>query len=535
MHATKKDRTLTQTLIATGIAVAMGSSAFGQESDAGGSVFGKGSDVEFHGYLRAYAGWTTERTIEIDKGSGALSMLRGQAYLEAQSKNSALQWKVSARMARENKTSFLNDLQKQTRTVASPYANPNFDVMDIYNDTQIRDAWVQVQPTENLNIKFGRQQVVWGETDLFQALDVIHGHNLTWSPLLEEPDETRKPLILLNTVLTVPEANGSLQLILRPGWDAKRDNGSTWDIYGGRARTIGFKGASSKLTTDYEHPEGDLENKLTYALRWKGLAGGVNYHLSYVNMPYVRNPIANSVFAPYKKAPIDGLVANWIVPIVQVYGAGLNAYVQAIDTVLAAEVVNTRDEPFNVGNGVDGPVAIACGAGGAPFLSSFSGLCGVKRKSTVMTMLRAEKSLKTNDILGTSSPMTAALQIFNTRIMDFKRREELVQSVGYPNLADESSTFVSLVLRAPFMQDKLTPTIALGRDITNHGSLFAIAVDYELGTNWRLRAELDTYQGNSTVKMQNTPVGYVAVGSASGLPGLLEDTSKFVLRATYQF
>jgi hypothetical protein len=50
-----------------------------------------------------------------------------------------------------------------------------------------------------------------------------------------------------------------------------------------------------------------------------------------------------------------------------------------------------------------------------------------------------------------------------------------------------------------------------------------------------LRAELDTFHGNSTVKMQNTPVGHVPVGSASGMPGLLDDNSKFVLRATYQF
>ena len=528
MHATKRSRTPTKSLIAAGIAVAMS-----------GPVFGQGSDVEVHGYVRAYAGWTTERTIETDKGSGALNMLRGQAYLEAQSKNSALQWKVSARMARENKTSFLNDLQKQTRTVASPYANPNFDVMDIYNDTQIRDAWVQVQPTENLNIKFGRQQVVWGETDLFQALDIIHGHNLTWGPLLEEADETRKPLILLNTTLSIPEANGSLQLILRPGWDALRDNGSTWDIYGGRSRTIGYKGASSEFRYDYAHPEGNLDNKLTYAMRWKGLAAGINYHLSYVKMPYVRNPIANSALAPYKQAPIGGLMANWIVPIVEVYGVGLNAYAPSIDTVLTAEIVNTRDEPFNVGS-VPGASA-ACldllgpGTSSAPFVTSFSGLCGVKRKSTLMTMLRAEKSLKTNDILGTSSPMTAALQIFNTRIKAFDAAEGLIQSVGYPNRVDESSTFVSLVLRAPFMQDKLTPTIALGQDITNHGSLIAVAVDYELGTNWRLRAELDTFQGNSTVKIQNTPVGHVPVGSASGMPGLLDGNSKFVLRATYQF
>ena len=534
MHAIRKGRMLTRSLIAAGIAAALGGSAFGQSSD-----------VEVQGYLRGYAGWNVDKIIELGGERGDLNMLRGQVYLEAQNKKAALQWKLSARVAREAKVDYLKDLQKLERTVASPYGNPAFSVSSLYDRGEIRDLWVQFQPLDNLNVKIGRQQVVWGETDLFQALDIIHGYNFLWAPLLEEPDEMRKPLFLFNTVLTFPEANGSAQLILRPGWDALRDNGSTWDVYGGRGRTIGFKGGSSALLQDYEHPEGDLDNKLTYALRWKGLAAGLNYHLSYVKMPYTRNPVANSALAPYKQGPVGGILANWIVPIVEVYAAGANAYVQELDTVLTGEVIATRGEPFNIGSagvGLKGPVAVGClnaalgpGVGMAPFLTSFSGLCGIKRKDTLMTMIRAEKSLKTHDILGTSSPMTAALQIFNTRISGFNRAEELVQGPGYPNLVKENSTFVSLVLRAPFMQDKLTPTVALGRDFTNDGSLFAIAVDYELGTHWRLRAELDKFWGNSTVTMQNTPMGYMAVGSASGMSGMLDDSSRFVLRVTYQF
>jgi hypothetical protein len=259
-------------------------------------------------------------------------------------------------------------------------------------------------------------------------------------------------------------------------------------------------------------------------------------------MPYTRNPIANAMFAPYEKPVVGGVLANWIVPIVDVYATGANFYAQAIDTVLTGELVFTRDEPFNVGSVPGGPVATAClgPLAGLPFASSYSGTCGVKRKNTLMTMLRFEKSIKSNDWLGTSTPMTAALQIFNTRIMGYNRAEDLVQSIGYPNPVKESSTFVSLVLRAPFMQDKLTPTVALGRDPTNHGSLFAMALDYELGTHWRLRAELDKFWGNSTVNMQSIPglapvPLYLPVGSASGMPGVLDDNSRLYLRATYQF
>jgi len=538
MHAIHKGRKLARSLIAAGLAAGLCGSAFGQFAD-----------VEVQGYVRAYAGWNTDKIIETDNKRGDLSMLRGQVYLEAVDKKSPLQWKLSGRIAREQKTDYLKNLQQleqgKSSHGVSAFGNPTFDIMDIYNEGEIRDAWVQFQPIDNLNVKVGRQQVVWGETDLFQALDVIHGYNFMWAPLLEEPDEMRKPLFLFNTTLSIPEADGSMQLILRPGWDRLRDNGSTWDVFGGRARTNGYKGGSSAFlpnTMDYEHPAGDLDNKLTYAMRWKGMLAGANYHLSYVHMPYTRAPIANTMFAPYKQGPVGPVMGNWIVPIVDVYGAGVNFYAQPIDTVLTGEIVYTSNEPFNIGSVPGGPVAATClgPLSTLPFASSYSGVCGIKRKGTVMTMLRLEKSIKTNDIIGTSTPMTAALQIFNTRIDNFRRSEDLVQSIGYPNPVKENNTFVSLVLRAPFLQDKLTPTVAFGRDFTNDGTLFATAVDYELGTHWRLRAEWDVFRGNSKVTMQSIPglapvPLYMPVGSASGMMGMLDDNSRFYLRATYQF
>jgi len=528
MHAIQKGRKLTRSLIAASIAAGLCGSAFGQEDKD------KPKDVTVSGYLQVTAGWNANKIIETNSKSGQLSELRGQAYLEAVSMNPTLQWKLSGRVAREYKTSYLERLENLERYGGSASPNPNFNVMDVYNKGEMREAWLQVQPFENLNVKFGLQQVVWGETDLFQALDVIHGQNASWGMMLTEPDETRKPLILLNSTLSVPAADGSVQLVLRPGWDAYRNIGLSADVYGGRSRPIGFKGWSSDFYNDY----GDLNNKLTYALRWKGIAGGANYHLSYVHMPYVRNLIANSVFAPYEKPPIGSGIANWIYPVVNTYGAGVNTYVQPADTVVTGEVVFTKNEPFNVGSVPGGPSsAAAClGPFNVPFATSFSGACGVKRKNTVMTMLRAEKSIKTMDTLGTSSPMSANLQIFHTRIQGFNRADEIVQGVGYPNLVDKASTFASLILRAPFMADKFAPLFVVGRDFTNQGTLYILAADYELGTNWRFHAELDKFIGNSTVQMQTIPgVGYLPVGGASGIPGWLGDNSRFYLRATYQF
>lgn len=498
--------------------------------------------IRFGGYLRAYLGWNADNPQEVagKDNRGRLAMQREEVYLEADGKHSAFQWKLAGRAAREQATGYLKDLQDLTRNRAGFGRDPGFDIESFYTNEELREAWIQFQPHERLNVKFGKQQVVWGETDIFQALDVIHGQNLSWAPLLQEPDETRKPLILLNTTFFVPEANGSAQLIVRPGWDDEKDLGSTYDIYGGRSRVVGYKGYSTVFGAGYDwhHPEGKKDD-VTYALRWKGTAAGLGYHLSYVRSFYTRNLIANSVFAPYKKAPVDngnGGTYNLITPIVDVFGTGINGYSQAIDTVLSAELVYTKGEPFNQGSIPGGALAAACLGGVAtlPDASAFSGFCGVKRKNTVMTMLRGEKQLNSMGF-GSSGPTSVSVQLFNTQILDFNANEELVQSAGFPDRAHKNTSIATLVVRTPWLGDKLYSTVALGREFTNKGSFAAFAADYELGTNWRLRAEYDLFKGHNTMANGGALGPEMPMGSAAGTSGVLDKNDRFYLRATYQF
>lgn len=498
--------------------------------------------VRFGGYVRGYLGWNADNPQEVSgkNNRGRLAMQREEIYLEADGKHSAFQWKLAGRAAREQATGYLKDLQDLTRNRTGYGRDPGFDIESLYTNEEIREAWIQFQPHERLNVKFGKQQVVWGETDIFQALDVIHGQNFTWAPMLQEPDETRKPLILLNTTLSVPEANGSVQLVIRPGWDDEKDLGSTWDVYGGRSRVAAYKGYSTWYggEADWHHPEGK-KDEVTYALRWKGTAAGLGYHLSYVKSFYTRNPIANSVFAPYKKNPVDngnGGTYNLITPIVEVFGAGINGYSQALDTVLTGEVIYTKGEPFNQGSIPNGAVAVSCLGGPAtlPDASAFSGFCGIKRKNTVMTMLRGEKQFNTMG-LGSSGPTSVSVQLFNTTVLGFDRADELVQAAGFPDLVHRNTSIATLVIRTPWMGDKLTSTIALGREFANQGTFAALAADYELGTNWRLRAEYDGFWGRNNTTNGGALGASMPMGNAAGTSGLLDKNDRFYLRATYQF
>jgi len=140
-------------------------------------------------------------------------------------------------------------------------------------------------------------------------MDVVHGFDYRWRSFLErEGDELRKPLILLNGKVDVPEANGSLQVLVRPGWDRDRDIGNTYDLSGGRWALQPNKGvdflAPGLLRYNYHHSSGDVDD-VTGGLRWSGTGGPVNYSVAYLKT-FSNDPVVNSSFVPYGTAPAAG-------------------------------------------------------------------------------------------------------------------------------------------------------------------------------------------------------------------------------------
>ena len=97
-------------------------------------------------------------------------------------------------------------------------------LFDKYDDQELRELFVQFDIGPYAHFRLGRQQVVWGETDFFRAMDIIHGYDLRWRLFLElENEELRKPLILANVSFDIPWIDGGVQFIYRPGWDSGAD------------------------------------------------------------------------------------------------------------------------------------------------------------------------------------------------------------------------------------------------------------------------------------------------------------------------
>lgn len=483
--------------------------------DAGSDA--KGEDYSFRvgGYARTWASFNLQNPPETGRDDRfAPSMLRGSLLLNADAKTGPVTWKVVGRADGEYKTRYLKDLEQLNRT-NSP-GGPGSRLMDQYDNADLREYYMDFSPVERVNLRIGKQQVVWGETDFFRALDLVHGFDYRWRSFLErEGDELRKPLFLVKAKVNVPEADGSLQLLYRPGLDRNRDIGNSYDLYGGRWAGQPYKGvdflAPGALNYNYRQPGANVSDQ-TGGVRWEGIAGPVNYSLAYLKT-FSNDPVVNSAFAPSGQAP-TGTLGDFIFPKLDLFGATASGYVPAIDAVLSTELVYTRNAPYNIGTNFFG--------------GALPGFGGIIKKDVVTTMFRMDKNLNLSRLLGTSRPSFFSVQVFDKWIQNFRRSDDIVNLVGYGAAAKEHSTIATVILGLNYRNDKINPQLAAGVDLQGRGGFLIPSVEFVYGDHWRLVLEADLFFAKN-----KRSAGQVE--GSTRLFGTFANNSQFLARLTRQF
>lgn len=475
----------------------------------------KDSNVKLSGYVRTWASFNLQdppETAADDKGD--LSMLRGSLLLDLDVTTGPLQWKAIGRLDREHKTSYMRRLEDQVRR--NTPGGPGSDMVEQYNQGELRELYVDFAPTDRIKMRIGKQQVVWGETDFFRAMDVVNGFDYRWRSFLErENEELRKPLILVNAKIDVPEANGSLQLLFRPGQDRDRDLGNTYDLSGGRWALQPNKGvdflAPGLLNTNYHSSGADVDDK-TGGVRWSGEAGAVNYSLAWLKT-FSNDPVVNAPSAPHRQNP-TGTLGDFIFPKIELVGLTVSGYSSALDAVLSTELVYTNDAPYNVGSNF---------AGGA-----LPGFGGIARKNLVTSMFRIDKSLNLARFLGTSRPSFFSVQVFDKWIKNFDRADDLVELAGFGAPVREHTTIVTGILGLNYNNDKVNPQLAVGVDASNGGGFVIPSVELVWGSNWRFVAEADLFFNNHEKQPGE-------IEQRTHLFGQFANNNQLVLRLTRQF
>lgn len=482
-----------------------------------------------YGFVRQHMSWNLHDQYvssgEKLNSGGEMSMNRTTLQLEG---NVMLPYDVAliavGRANWEQRLDYLKDLRD-----AGAYGPES--IGDYYDDEELREAYLDIPVGDRTILKLGKQQVVWGETDFFQAMDVVHGFDYQWRSFLEPANEDlRKPLIMANAIIDVPEADGALQLLYRPGWDDQEDIGNSYDIEGGRWASNPWKGQYFPAVDpyNYNHSSGDYQDE-TYGLRWNGRFDDLGYSLAYLKT-FNPDPVmnANPAFGgeayegEYGSDPAT-TIGEVIYPMVDMFGFTLNGYASAGDFVWSTEVAYFKDAPFNYGGFGEGPEA--CN-------SLPHGFCGIMEKDIVRSMIRVDKTLGfTRGLLGTEKPAFFSAQLFDTWITDFNSRENLKVLVGQPELRKEHSVLLTTILGLSYMNGRLTPELVTGFDLTYGGGFAVPSVTYTIGNHWRIKGEFDLFWSDGTRK-SGAPVDNT---TDSSLFGWFENSDQFALTVTYQF
>ncbi len=475
-----------------------------------------GYKLNFNGYLREHVSVNLQNPPETkENDTWNLSMARTTLQGEASLEKNGIRFQGIGRVVGEMKTDYLKRLD------ALPGQTGN--LMDQYNVSELRELYAEFSPIDRIQLRLGKQQIIWGETDFFQAMDIVQGFDYTWRSFLEgENEDYRKPLILANVMLQVPEVNGSLQVFLRPALDRDKDIGNTYDLFGGRWANQPNKGVNFYKLPDgtplvpynFHHRKGDVDD-VTYGARWAGIAGPVNYSLAYLKI-FGPNPVVNSSTHPYESTSTAGVLGEFIYPKYDVFGLTASGAFRSIDAVLSTEITLTKDQFFNVGSQVKADVPIP-------------GWGGIVKKDTVRFMVRMDKQLKpTMYLLGTNQASFFSVQFFDTWVQGFNKNDDIVDLAGYGAAKKEHSGLVTAFIVLNYMNSRVNPQLAGGYDTTHGGGFFIPSLSLAFGDKWRFNTEADLFFAKKSK-------GVGQVENSTHLFGYFSNNNQLSMRLTRLF
>lgn len=537
---------------------------------------------EWSGYVRQHLalsvddpsdqapGVPTSRVAESDN-KGDLTMARSTLLIQGVGNvDDLFSWTVIARGSYEYETDYLNDLNNNY-VDSVPILNAGANLTEQYEQTtsgsdqrwEFREAYVDFS-TGSIDWRIGKQQVIWGETDVFHPNDVIHGFNFAWHSVFEpENEEVRKPLLLINAIWDLSEElDGSLQLIYRPGWDAKEAIGNTYDFQGGRWAQNGARGANytGLVPIDYKHKDGDYQDA-NYGFRWDGNTGedgDITYSFSYYHGLALDPVIVSLLDDPEQTANSSlnigigangpdgtgsneyGLVSDvFVYQMVDTFGASLSGYLEATDAVYRVEVSYTPDRWF--GN-LNNPVQMS---------DIFAANYGRVEEFDVTTITFGyDTNARLMNVIGTSSPGLLSFQIFDTHINGYSKGtpcksggvvapvncaggsgDALVNAFG--GVHEEDTWIGTVKFTMPYMNDTLIYDLTALWDFTDGGTMFLPSIEKHIGAHWRLRLEGNLFFGGNK---GDAFINSSQVGSdGASLIGSFDKASQVVARITYQF
>lgn len=382
------------------------------------------------------------------------------------------------------------------------------------------DATILGKGDNEINVRLGKQQVVWGRTDLFRVLDVINPVDFSRQNIYDELEDIRIPMWILKADFrfgaTGPFDDFNAQIVWN--FDKFRPNnlgqcGSTyvildagcffrgmknlWDNGGTVANFAPFDvtGAAPGLLAtnfgpqtigirDVELPSWSLSNT-QLGLKLEGVIGDLGWSFNALTyrsqLPSLRAghiPVVN----PFTGAPaqtFDHLIAFDIAfPRINMIGGSVDYYSQSIDTVFRVELALTEGEEF--ANTLNRRL--------------FS------ESDVVRYVIGADKNFFIRPLNKTRAFLISG-QLFGQRILDHEIENATLGKVGMPDW--ESNHIATLLVKGWWKNDRLSPQVIVAHDFRAGATVVSPSIDWLISDNWQLIVAANVKTGGSDHKFND--------------------------------
>ncbi len=290
------------------------------------------------------------------------------------------------------------------------------DIDDYKSEIEMREAYVDLTKGDYF-LRLGKQNIVWGETDMFRLLDQINPLD-NYHGLIEDLDEKRVPLWMARMTIGTgnigPISSPNLDAFIAPCWEDEDD-------YLGPGAPAGTSFATPSAPSDplpefitystgEEHPDNGLKDA-----RWGVKVGGIfgdNLTLSLAHFKTYNGyqprmtssnfiEVAEGVYAP-TNMKLDMVAEDF-----QVTGGSFNYYDGATDTVYRGEVAYSWDEPVCIESINFGSDPSLAGAG------------EVAKKDIARFMVGFDKYVWLR-ALNSNKPFLFSMQYFGQSVQDYE-------------------------------------------------------------------------------------------------------------------
>ncbi len=387
------------------------------------------------------------------------------------------------------------------------------------------DATLPLSNGAELGFRLGRQQVVWGRTDLFRVLDVINPVEFSRNNIYDELEDIRIPMWILTTELRLGATGAFDDLNFQVVWNFDKfrpsslgQGGTPNQIIGAGALLRGLKNCWDNGCTVANFadplglnqglvatniPAGVIGIRQAVMPKWsldntqiggriEGLLAGVGFSINYLHfrqqLPSLRGgipalnpfgPLTGPNCATFPACPFPAdlgarprpfLPAFDIhFPTVDLVGGSLDFYVDNIKSVFRVEAAYTSGEEFANGLRPDG------------FSESdvIRYVIGIDR-NTFIPFLNKHRSF------------LFSAQIFGQHLLDHELEPTVGSTIGIPGfgkngMPDWKNNWIgTLLIRGMYLNDRVNPQILIARDFRAHANVIGPSVDWLVNDNWRI-------------------------------------------------